>query len=506
MLLQEAAVEALKEEAELLAAKIFFLSTCPPPRHPPLQICYSFLGYLHEALQDYGVLLYTPYNSLPPEERELLFPANSPGVFDLNADLQCFRTAAEHNQAFLHHVLQRREAGGGGNRSHSRDLPQHFTANMVPREHLIKPDNHSKLRSTLKQIARDWSEEGKPERDKCYGPMLEALERYLPLTKAMRLTEEDEDNGLGTPAPPFRVCCPGSGLSRLLLEVMMRGYSVQGCEFAYHMILIGDFLLNACCCANEFCVFPWITQLSGEQISEKARFRSIKFPDVCAGEAINSVPRNPLLNMSMQSGEFVELYYGAPTISQVEAAVLASSENDKTPQKSEQRRKAAAGSATDHDLPDHPKQQNDGVKNSVVSSRTVESYPAQSVPGIPRLPPGEWDAVLTCFFLDTAKNVFQYIRTLAHMIPPTKVWINNGPLLYHFADDAADFSVELSYDLLKPAIERYFEVLEERLIEGVTYTGDRGSTHSSVYTTIFFACRRNEREVAGRSTDVYEGI
>jgi carnosine N-methyltransferase len=33
-----------------------------------------------------------------------------------------------------------------------------------------------KLRSTLRQLHRDWSEEGKEERDKAYIPILEVLE------------------------------------------------------------------------------------------------------------------------------------------------------------------------------------------------------------------------------------------------------------------------------------------------------------------------------------------
>ena len=44
------------------------------------------------------------------------------------------------------------------------------------------------------------------------------------------------------------------------------------------------------------------------------------------------------------------------------------------------------------------------------------------------------DAVLTCFFLDTAKNIFQYIETIAACLKPGGCWINLGPLLYHFEE------------------------------------------------------------------------
>lgn len=36
-----------------------------------------------------------------------------------------------------------------------------------------------KLRSTLRQLHRDWSEEGKSERDKAYLPIINALNDYF---------------------------------------------------------------------------------------------------------------------------------------------------------------------------------------------------------------------------------------------------------------------------------------------------------------------------------------
>lgn len=45
---------------------------------------------------------------------------------------------------------------------------------------------------------------------------------------------------------------------------------------------------------------------------------------------------------------------------------------------------------------------------------------------------GQWDAVLTCFFIDTAQNIVTYIETIATLLREGGVWINLGPLLYHF--------------------------------------------------------------------------
>ena len=43
-----------------------------------------------------------------------------------------------------------------------------------------------------------------------------------------------------------------------------------------------------------------------------------------------------------------------------------------------------------------------------------------------------FDAVTTCFFIDTAPNVINYIETIKHCLKPGGVWVNAGPLLWHF--------------------------------------------------------------------------
>jgi len=45
-----------------------------------------------------------------------------------------------------------------------------------------------------------------------------------------------------------------------------------------------------------------------------------------------------------------------------------------------------------------------------------------------------FDAVTTVFFIDTAPNLITYIETVLHCLKPGGVWINLGPLLWHFED------------------------------------------------------------------------
>ncbi|KAG6017810.1 hypothetical protein E4U41_004140 [Claviceps citrina] len=43
---------------------------------------------------------------------------------------------------------------------------------------------------------------------------------------------------------------------------------------------------------------------------------------------------------------------------------------------------------------------------------------------------GHYDAVLTYFFIDTARNLVSYLETIRHVLAEGAVWINLGPLLY----------------------------------------------------------------------------
>ncbi|KAF4756771.1 hypothetical protein FOZ63_031677, partial [Perkinsus olseni] len=71
-----------------------------------------------------------------------------------------------------------------------------------------------------------------------------------------------------------------------------------------------------------------------------------------------------------------------------------------------------------------------------------------------------WDAVASIFFIDTAKNVVQYIRVLAHCIKPGGVLVNIGPLLWHFAENKNDISIELSWqDVVQGRVVRERDVL-----------------------------------------------
>lgn len=45
---------------------------------------------------------------------------------------------------------------------------------------------------------------------------------------------------------------------------------------------------------------------------------------------------------------------------------------------------------------------------------------------------GEWDACVTCFFIDTARSIPHYLETIYNLLKPGGVWINSGRTLSLF--------------------------------------------------------------------------
>ncbi len=68
--------------------------------------------------------------------------------------------------------------------------------------------------------------------------------------------------------------------------------------------------------------------------------------------------------------------------------------------------------------------------------------------------------VVTCFFIDTARNVIDYIEKIWHVLTPGGYWLNLGPLMYHYSNIANENSIELSYEQIRKVIEKIgFKIL-----------------------------------------------
>ena len=103
-----------------------------------------------------------------------------------------------------------------------------------------------------------------------------------------------------------------------------------------------------------------------------------------------------------------------------------------------------------------------------------------------------FDCVATCFFIDTAFNIVEYIETIYNTLKTDGLWINIGPLLYHHTSDINAISIELGWNEIKEVIKGYgFEFTKEEIIE-TTYSTDKDCMIKKVYRCIFFTAIKKE--------------
>mmetsp|Transcript_8841 Transcript_8841/g.13044 ORF Transcript_8841/g.13044 Transcript_8841/m.13044 type:complete len:296 (-) Transcript_8841:565-1452(-) len=125
---------------------------------------------------------------------------------------------------------------------------------------------------------------------------------------------------------------------------------------------------------------------------------------------------------------------------------------------------------------------------------------------------GKWDAVISCFFLDTAHSIIKYMKTIYDMLKDDGIMINFGPLLYHWSgppmrpnDKSVDdyhkrnsgldnrylSSVDMSWDDVKDVMTNVGFVLEEeRLGIPAQYTSDSTSMMATEYNCVYCVVRK----------------
>lgn len=58
----------------------------------------------------------------------------------------------------------------------------------------------------------------------------------------------------------------------------------------------------------------------------------------------------------------------------------------------------------------------------------------------------EWDCVSTCFFIDTAHNLMEYLQTINNVLKVGGLWVNIGPLHWHYSEQPNEVQVQLSLE------------------------------------------------------------
>ena len=102
-----------------------------------------------------------------------------------------------------------------------------------------------------------------------------------------------------------------------------------------------------------------------------------------------------------------------------------------------------------------------------------------------------YDCVITCFFIDTAKNIFEYIDVIERVLKKGGIWINFGPLSYHWVGHQNIPTIELPYDKLKEVIQNFgFEFLNEEKNISVIYCEIENYMKNDHFNCVFFTARK----------------
>jgi carnosine N-methyltransferase len=235
-------------------------------------------------------------------------------------------------------------------------------------------------------MVRDWSAEGEQERTAIYIHILSALNSCFPTPQGIK------------------VLVPGAGLGRLVYEICQRGFTSQGNEFSYYMLLASNFILNSTSQPAQYDIYPWIHTYSNT-ISAATQTAKVSIPDIAIIHGGD---------MSMVAGDFVQVY----------------------------------------------------------------KDPTQLC---------SWDSVVTAFFLDTTRNMVEYIETIKSALKEDGVWINIGPLQYHF--EGGDGSIEYTQEEVRELVISFgFTIVSEDFVQS-GYASNPNSMLQHVYTSWFFVAQ-----------------
>ena len=416
-----------------------------------------YYAFFHKAIVG---RLERHFKALTPEQLALL----PKGALEQRSG--AYEAALRANQRFFDQVLL-----------HMGQTPSILTteydpASVVPPAYAylswMVPDHHaSKLSGILHAVARDWGAECANERTAIYGPIMEAVEEALPIGS--------------------RVLVPGSGLSRLACEVAGAGMASQGNDFDLFMLFTSSFILNGSSSSDgsttdTVTIHPWVHGLNN-RLSHADAVRPVPVPDVAPIDILEGlVSDTPAIEKGGEEDDTAGAGAGAADTAAAAAAAQ------------KKREELAAG----RDF-------------SMCAGDFMQCY------GAPE-DAGSFDGFVSCFFIDTAPNIFAYIALIWRILKPGGVWVNLGPLQWHWSDEHSEFaytnntpidpryheSIELSWEELRHAIQQQGFVLEKSRV-GIpcTYTRDHRSMHKTAYEAIFFKAKKPSSFVTSTSKERY---
>lgn len=126
-----------------------------------------------------------------------------------SGSLELLRNCVDQNARIIQHMIKNVDKLFANCHEQRKDLDN--------QEELMNSSQQvdiEKVTIVLKQIVRDWSILGEPERKTNYQPIIDALSEFL----------EPQKIGQGD----TKILVPGAGLGRLVYEIALRGYFAEG--------------------------------------------------------------------------------------------------------------------------------------------------------------------------------------------------------------------------------------------------------------------------------------
>ncbi|PAA65187.1 hypothetical protein BOX15_Mlig014030g1, partial [Macrostomum lignano] len=246
------------------------------------KILAAFRHYRRYGLQQVTDKL-AQYNGLPERHKRLM--GGNSGVPE---HLARVRASIEHNAEMINLFIADANSIFDGDSPLSPCAGSEGSSSVQHQQLQVTSNDMDKVRSTIKQFARDWSLDGANERALCYEPMLREIDRLFPAENCPDRSE-------------VRVLVPGAGLGRLAWEVARLGFSCQGNEWSLYMLFCSYFVINRCSEPNCFTLYPWVHQFCNNW-SWADQLRPITFPDVSPAD----LPKSG--SFSMAAGDFLEIY------------------------------------------------------------------------------------------------------------------------------------------------------------------------------------------------------
>lgn len=454
-------------------------------------VCKSYRQYATFAMAQWANHQYR-LHSLPEVQRKVLPRALRIDTEDFHKRSTLYKEAAIRNQFCLDCIL--RHAG----MPHSQQI-LHPSLNNNSELASVVSDNHvSKVSSVLKSLARDWSIEGKPEREMASRPIIRQVHTYLPIKN------ENSDD-------PPKICVPGAGVGRLALELTSLGYAVQGNDFSLHMLLASDFILNGGMATpeNPLKISPWLLE-SRNVHSPIDPLRIVQIPDIDPYSFLQK--KNVNLNNctdDKSSGNASSNSSNLKSCNNNDSVSNINVSSANTKVGASVRGDDASRSSNACGQQQHTT--DDAAESMAPPNFSMAAGEFGSIYGHPR-EQGNWDAVVCAFFLDTSPSIVEYIQIIHGMLKPGGLLISFGPLLYHWSGPAmrpddktvAQYherykfldprflnSIDLCWEDIRVIIYNIgFDLIEEKSGLQTLYTADRRSMMNMNYRCLSFVARK----------------